>query len=108
EALKRLEVYDEAKDRLVLGENITQTAHFAESGAADVGIRALSLALSPEMQQSGDYWEIPSDAYSPIDQAAVIPNHSRNREAANKLREFVIGPEGRRILAEFGYSPPKE
>ena len=30
------------KDRLVLGENISQAAEFVESGNADVGIVALS------------------------------------------------------------------
>ncbi len=108
EALKSFGVYDQAKDRLVLGENITQTAHFVDSGAADIGILALSLVLSPELSQKGRFWQIPAEAHSPVDQAAVIPIHSRNPDAASRLREFVIGPEGRSILARFGYFHPKD
>lgn len=108
EALQSLSVADEARDRIVLGENIMQTAHFVESGAADVGILALSLAVSPEMKQRGRYWEIPAEAHRPIDQAAVTPAHCQNRDAAIRLREFVTGPEGRAILARYGYQPPKD
>lgn len=108
EALKKLEVFDEAGDKLVFGESITQTAHFVESGAADLGILALSLALAPGMKEKGRYWIIPADAYSPIDQAAVILNNSKNPRAASLLRKFVVGPNGQAILARFGYAPPKE
>lgn len=46
-AMKSLELYDDVKDRLVLGENIAQAAQYVESGAADVGILALSLCSPP-------------------------------------------------------------
>src|SRR4029077_6100604 len=52
-ALKTLGAYDAVKDRLVFGENIAQAAQFVESGAADVGLIALSLALSPAMKDKG-------------------------------------------------------
>ena len=50
-ALKRLEIYEQVKDKLVLGENISQAAQFVESGNAQVGILALSLALAPAMKE---------------------------------------------------------
>ena len=39
-ALRTFGVYDAVKDRLVLGENIAQTAQFVQSGNADAGIIA--------------------------------------------------------------------
>src|SRR2546425_759322 len=39
------------KDTFVLGENISQTASFVVSGSADIGIVALSLALSPKHER---------------------------------------------------------
>src|SRR5438309_8537205 len=57
-AMKKEKVYDEVADKLVLGENISQTASFVVSGAADAGIVALSLALSPNMKDKGRYAEI--------------------------------------------------
>jgi molybdate transport system substrate-binding protein len=108
EALKSLSVYDAAQKRFVTGENITQTGQFVESGAAEIGVLAYSLALAPRMQQEGRFWEIPTTSYQPIQQAAVIPAHSRNREAATKFKDFILSPEGQQILHNFGYSTPKE
>ena len=62
-AMQREEIYDKLKDKFVLGENISQTASFVVSGAADVGIVALSLALSPNMKDKGRYAEVPSEEY---------------------------------------------
>ena len=108
QALNSHGLYEEARDRFVLGENITQAAHFVESGAADVGILALSLAVAPRMQQNGRFWEIPADAYEPIQQAGVILNSSSRPQAAEMFRDFVTRPEGQAILARFGYSSPDE
>ena len=44
-ALKQENLYDKIAGKLVLGENISQTASFVVSGAADAGIVALSLAV---------------------------------------------------------------
>src|ERR1700730_12880577 len=52
-AIKKENVYDKVADKFVMGENISQTASFATSGAADVGIVAMSLALSPNMKDKG-------------------------------------------------------
>ena len=46
-ALRSQGIYDAVKDKVVMGENISQAFQLAESGAADVGIVALSLALAP-------------------------------------------------------------
>jgi len=81
-AMEHVHVYDRIKDKLVLGENISQAAQFLESGAADVGIIALSLALAPPMQAAGRYWEIPADAHPPIDQGAVMLMGGKNQERA--------------------------
>ena len=60
-AMQKEGVYDKAKGKFVLGENISQTASFIVSGSADVGIVALSLALYPNMKDKGRYSEIPAD-----------------------------------------------
>src|SRR5437773_646884 len=45
-ALRQAGVWDRMKGRLVLGENVAQAAQFVQSGAADAGIIAKSLALT--------------------------------------------------------------
>ncbi|MDX2169151.1 MAG: molybdate ABC transporter substrate-binding protein [Deltaproteobacteria bacterium] len=105
-ALKTLGVYDTVKDRLVLGENIAQTAQFVSSGAADVGIIALSLAVAPPMRDAGRFWRVPTDAYPPIEQGGVILQWAADRAAADALRAFMLGSEGRKILERYGFRLP--
>jgi molybdate transport system substrate-binding protein len=76
-AMKALNVYDQVASRLVYGENIAQTAQFVESGTAEVGILALSLAVAPRMRKAGRFWQVPLDAYPRIEQGGVILKYRR-------------------------------
>jgi molybdate transport system substrate-binding protein len=107
-ALKNLGVYDRVQQRLVLGENVGQTAQFAQTGAAEVGIIAQSLALAPAMRDTGRYWLVPADAYPPIEQGGVVLSWASDKEAALALRSFVTGREGRAILGAHGFVLPGE
>ncbi|TWT62966.1 Molybdate-binding periplasmic protein precursor [Rubinisphaera italica] len=107
EAMQHFELYDQIKDKLVLGENISQTTHFVESKAADVGVLAFSQVCVPEQKNRGQYWKIPTDAYSPIIQAGGILKTTSHPEAARQFREFVLGSNGQKILFRFGYSIPE-
>lgn len=108
EAMKNLNIYESSKKRLVFGENVAQAMHFIESGTADIGIIALSLALAPQMKQKGQFWQIPNDTYQPLEQASVILSSCDNPDEAAKLRSFVTGEEGQKILQQFGYFPTGE
>jgi len=105
-AMEHAQVYDRVKDKLVLGENISQAAQFVESGAADVGIIALSLALAPPMQAVGHYWEISADAPPPIEQGAVILTGGKNQEHAKSFLSFVQGAEGQAMMKRYGFVVP--
>jgi molybdate transport system substrate-binding protein len=105
-AMQHFKVYDEAKDRLVLGENISQAAQFIESGACDVGVIALSLALAPTMKAAGTYWEIPSDAHPPLEQGAAILKSSKQQETAKQFLEFMRGTQGQEIMKRYGFTLP--
>jgi molybdate transport system substrate-binding protein len=106
-AMQYFKVYDEAKDRLVLGENISQAAQFIESGACDVGIIALSLALAPTMKAAGTYWEIPSDAHPPLEQGAAILKSSKQQKTAQQFLDFMQGQPGQEIMSRYGFTLPK-
>jgi molybdate transport system substrate-binding protein len=105
-AMEYFKVYDQVKDKLILGENISQTAQFIESGACDIGIIALSLALAPPMQAVGHYWEIPADAYPSIEQGAVMLVGGKNQESAKAFLSFIQGAEGQRMMKRYGFVVP--
>jgi molybdate transport system substrate-binding protein len=102
-ALKKAGIYDEVKQKLVFGENVSQTAQFAESGSAQVGMVALSLTYADSMK-GGEKWEIPSDFYPPIEQGAVVITASPNKAPARAFLEFVKSEEGRRVLDSYGFT----
>lgn len=107
-AMRSLGVEEQVRERLVLGENVAQTAQFVESGAADVGIIALSLAMAPALRDKGRYWLVPLDAYPAIEQGSVILNWAKDRKATEAFRAFVSGPQGREILKQYGFILPGE
>jgi len=107
-AMRHAGVYDQVKNKLVLGENISQTAQFVSSGNADVGIVALSLAVAPAMKAKGRYFEIPSGDYPPIIQAAVILKSAHNQDGARRFLNFLKDPSGVALMESYGFSLPKE
>lgn len=106
-ALKTLGIYDQVAPRLVLGENIAQTAQFVESGAADAGIIALSLAIAPAMKDKGSYWTVPLTAYPQLMQAGVIPLSAAHPQQAKALVAFLQSAAGRAILDRYGFQLPQ-
>jgi molybdate transport system substrate-binding protein len=107
-AMKSLHVYEQTKSKLVYGENIAQTAQFIQSGTADIGIIALSLALAPQMKDAGRYWEIPVDAYPKLDQGGMILSWTKEPIAARVFRDFVLGRHGREVLKRYGFFLPEK
>lgn len=103
-ALHRMGIYESVQTKLVLGENISQTLQFVQSGAADVGIVALSLVTAPAVRDRGRYWEIPVDQYPRIEQAGVILKDS---EAARDFREWLQSEAGKQLLKQYGFALPE-
>jgi molybdate transport system substrate-binding protein len=103
-ALKKENIYDKISSKLVLGENISQAATFVVSGAADAGIVALSLAVSPHMKDKGRYVEIPANEYPPIEQACVILKSAKEKETARAFLEFIKTPAVAEVFRSYGFA----
>jgi molybdate transport system substrate-binding protein len=102
-ALQKAGIYEQVKPKLVYGENISQAAQFVQSGNAQAGIVAMSLAVSPGMKD-GKRWEIPADMHPPIEQAAIVLKSAANKEGARAFLEFVKSEAGRATLAKYGFT----
>jgi len=103
-ALKNAHVWEEVSAKLVLGENISQTAQFVQSGNADAGILALSLALAPAMRSQGRYFEIPQESYPRLQQAAVILRSAKHKELARRYLAFLKSEEIKSLLKGYGFA----
>jgi molybdate transport system substrate-binding protein len=107
-ALKKLGIYEAIEKKIVQGENVAQAAQFVETGSADAGVIALSLALSPPLHEKGRHWEVPLDAYPRLEQGGIILSWAQDRRAAEALREFVGGPGGKAVLKRYGFFLPEK
>lgn len=104
-SLKKLGLYDSLKPRLVVAENIAQTAQYVDSGNAQVGLISLTSALSDRLRATGHFIVMPRDSYPPILQGAVVLKNSVNRTAAHQLLDFLLSPPVQKELAARGLEP---
>jgi len=105
-ALAHYGLQDKLASKLVFGENISQASQFVQSGNAQAGLIALSLVMSPAMKGAGKYWELPSDSYPELRQAAGIVSASKHKQAAQALLDYVSSPEGAAVLEQYGFVLP--
>jgi molybdate transport system substrate-binding protein len=106
-AMEHYKVYEAVKHKLVLGENITQTAQFVQTGGADIGIIALSLAVAPAMKDIGNFWEVPLEAYPSLEQGAVLLKAAKDRKAARAFLYYIKSPDGATVFKRYGFVLPK-
>jgi molybdate transport system substrate-binding protein len=108
EALKAAGVWKKVEAKLVYGENIAQTAQYVQSGNAQVGIIALSLALSPELAKLGGYALIPGKLHQPLEQGYIITRRAADNMLARDFTAFITGGEARAIMSRYGFVLPGE
>jgi len=105
-AMEHYKIYEAVKDKLVLGENISQTAQFVQTGGADIGVIALSLAVAPAMKETGRYWEIPLEAYPRLEQGAVVLKTAKDSKAVRAFLDYIKSPDGAGVFRRYGFSLP--
>lgn len=105
-ALRTTGIWDQIESRLVYGENIAQAAQFVQTGNADIGIIALSLAMSPELSKLGAYAPVPEALHEPLLQGFVITRRAADNPAARRFAEYMTSPAARKILSDYGFRPP--
>lgn len=104
-AIQDVGLYGQLKSKLVFGENVSQAAQFVQSGSAQAGLIARSLALSPAMK-SGKQLELSGRRFPPIGQAAVVLKSSPSKQAAGAFLAFLKTSEARAVFEHYGYSAP--
>lgn len=105
-ALRDAGVWSSVSGKIVLGENVAQAAQFAQSGAADVGIIARSVAMAPVMRSTGRFWEVPQSSYPRLTQGGLILPWAISRDTAVRFRDYLLSDEGRQVLSAYGLGAP--
>lgn len=108
QALRAAGVWGKVETKLVYGENVAQTAQFVQTGNAQIGIIALSLALSPELAKLGGHALIPGNLYQPLEQGFIITKRAAENPLAQAFARFMMGQEARAIMMRYGFVLPGE
>ncbi len=106
QAMESMKIYDDIKLKFVMGENISQTAGFISSGASEVGIIALSLALAPSIADSkyNKYYLIDKDLHKPLEQGYGITKHGKDSKLAKEFYDYIDSKEAKIILKKYGFT----
>jgi len=108
EALRASGLWEKVEPKLVYGENIAQTAQYAQTGNAQVGIVALALAVNPELASKGTYWLIPDKLHAPLEQAFIITKRAGRNAAARRFADYMSSKPARAVMTRYGFVLPGE
>lgn len=103
QALKSAGLWDDLQPKIVYGENVRQALQFVQTGNAEAGIVALSIAEVPEIE----YVLIDGSLHEPLRQAMGVVRGGREA-LAERFAAFVNGPEGRPVMDSYGFLLPEE
>lgn len=100
--LKDKKVYSHIADKLVYGESISQVNEYILNQAADCGISAKSIVLSPKLKGKGTYKELNRRYW--IEQGTVIINNDNVPELKQKFLKYIHSNKGTSLLKKYGYA----
>jgi len=106
EALKKAGLFEKIRKKLVYGENVRQAMQFVESGNADAGFIAFSIAPRRTDEKELRVLSIDPSLYNPIEQCAAIVSSTAHGKAAGEFINYLTGPAGMKILKKYGFQRP--
>lgn len=106
QALQSQGLQADAQPKLVLGDNVSQAATFIDSGAAQAGLVAHSLVLSPALIGKGAWTLIPQAWHAPLEQALVITRRAVADPLAAAFVHHLEAPPTRELLRRRGFELP--
>jgi molybdate transport system substrate-binding protein len=102
EALQSSGIWQELQPKMILGENITQTQQYVETGNVDIAI----VALSNTINKSGRWTAIDGKLHQPLEQMLAIPKNAPHPEAAKQFANFINAEKGRNLMRKYGFVLP--
>lgn len=105
-ALVRDGVWDKVQAKLVVGENIAQTAQFVQTGNAQLGIVSFATLHARALKGAGRHALLPANGLAPIEQGAIVTTAGAGNPHASAFVRFLASPPARLILARHGFSLP--
>lgn len=108
EALRACGAYDQARPKLVLGDNVAQAAQFVETGAAQAGMVAYSIVLAPPLARRGAWTLVPQEWHQRLEQGLAVLRRAAASPLAAAFVHQLQTPAGRATLARYGFVLPAD
>ncbi len=102
QALQRANLWARLQPKLVMGQNVRQALHYAETGNVDAALVARSLS----QPGTGRWVAVPVKLYSPPHQSMAVMKSSEHPREAGRFASFVESPQARSIMQKYGFLPP--
>ena len=99
-------LWESVKPLLVLGENASQAAQFANAGDSQGGIIPYSLALAPRLKDAGTFVLLPEAEHEPLRQRMVLLKNAST--TAERFYEYMTNQAAREIMRRYGFALPDE
>jgi molybdate transport system substrate-binding protein len=106
EALRATGLWQQIEPKLVYGESVSHAAQFVQSGNAQIGIIALSLALGPELAGKGGYRLIDESLHQALEQGFIVTQRARDNALAWRFAGQMDSAATRATLARYGFVMP--
>jgi molybdate transport system substrate-binding protein len=103
ETLQRLDLKSAVEDKIVTGENISQTYQFVSTRNAEFGFVALSQVIENGKIKKGAGWIVPQSYHEPIRQDAVLLKSGESNAAARALMDFLKSDTALALIRDYGY-----
>ncbi len=103
EVIQKMGLTEALKDKLVQGENITQTHQFIATENAALGFIALSQVYADRKIKEGSAWIVPVSMHAPIRQDAVLLKTGKSQPAAEALIQYLKDKQAQAVIRSFGY-----
>ncbi len=102
QVLRKKGFWEKIQNRLVRGENISQTFQFVMTGNADIGLIALSQLR--KNQGLGFSWIVPQELHDPIQQQGILLKRAKTNKAARQFLNFIKSNRIQKQIENYGYS----
>lgn len=103
EALTHAGLWSAVRDKLVLGENVSQALAFVATGNASLGLVAQSMLGASALPAATCRWPVPAEWHSPIRQQAIVLARSAQYPAGDAFVAFLQADDARAIIESAGY-----
>jgi molybdate transport system substrate-binding protein len=105
ESLRALGLWDRLQPKLVFAENVRQALDYVARGEVDAGF-VYTTDLAARAQGVAEAFRPPDDTYRPVIYPVAIVAGSKQATLARAFIDLLVSPQGRAVLARFGFQSP--